>query len=102
TPGGIARRTREAILLCEAAGFDAILVETVGVGQAETAVAELVDMFVLILSPAGGDELQGIKRGVVELADLILVIKADGELAASVISGRRPASPSTSPPSRRK
>src|SRR5205823_10383481 len=62
---------------------DAILVETVGVGQAETAVAELVDMFVLILSPAGGDELQGIKRGIVELADLILVNKADGELAAA-------------------
>src|SRR5207302_8781963 len=83
TPGGIARRTREAILVCEAAGFDAILVETVGVGQAETAVAELVDMLVLILSPAGGDELQGIKRGIVELADLILVNKADGELAAA-------------------
>ncbi|MBV9151020.1 MAG: methylmalonyl Co-A mutase-associated GTPase MeaB, partial [Alphaproteobacteria bacterium] len=79
--GGIARRTREAILLCEAAGFDAILVETIGVGQAETAVAEIVDMFVLILPPAGGDELQGIKRGIVELADLILVNKTDGELA---------------------
>src|SRR5436853_594095 len=83
TPGGVARRTREAILLCEAAGFDAILVETVGVGQAETAVAEIVDMFVLILAPAGGDELQGIKRGVIELADLVLVNKADGELAAA-------------------
>src|ERR1700736_3426495 len=81
--GGIARRTREAILLCEAAGFDAVLVETVGVGQAETTVAEMVDMFVLILPPAGGDELQGIKRGVVELADLVLVNKADGELAAA-------------------
>jgi LAO/AO transport system kinase len=81
--GGIARRTREAILLCEAAGFDAILVETVGVGQAETAVAEIVDIFVLILPPAGGDELQGIKRGVIELADLVLVNKADGELAAA-------------------
>jgi LAO/AO transport system kinase len=81
--GGIARRTREAILLCEAAGFDAILVETVGVGQAETAVAEIVDMFVLILPPAAGDELQGIKRGIVELADLVLVNKADGELAAA-------------------
>jgi LAO/AO transport system kinase len=81
--GGIARRTREAILLCEAAGFDAILVETVGVGQAETAVAEIVDMFVLILPPAGGDELQGIKRGIVELADLVLVNKVDGELAAA-------------------
>ena len=81
--GGVARRTREAILLCEAAGFDAVLVETVGVGQAETAVAELVDIFVLILPPAAGDELQGIKRGVVELADLVLVNKADGELAAA-------------------
>ena len=81
--GGVARRTRDAILLCEAAGFDAVLVETVGVGQAETAVAEMVDMFVLILPPAGGDELQGIKRGVVELADLVLVNKADGELAAA-------------------
>jgi LAO/AO transport system kinase len=79
--GGVARRSREAILLCEATGFDAILVETVGVGQAETAVAEIVDMFVLILPPAGGDELQGIKRGIVELADLVLVNKADGELA---------------------
>jgi LAO/AO transport system kinase len=81
--GGVARRTREAILLCEAAGFDAVLVETVGVGQAETAVAEMVDMFVLIVPPAGGDELQGIKRGVVELADLVLVNKADGEFAAA-------------------
>ena len=81
--GGIARRTREAILLCEAAGFDAVLVETVGVGQSETAVAEIVDMFVLILPPAGGDELQGIKRGVIELADLVLINKADGELAAA-------------------
>ena len=80
--GGVARRTREAILLCEAAGFDTVLVETVGVGQAETAVAEIVDMFVLIMPPAGGDELQGIKRGVVELADLVLINKADGELAA--------------------
>src|SRR5271169_5239088 len=81
--GGIARRTREAILLCEAAGFDAILVETIGVGQAETAVAEIVDFFVLILPPAAGHELQGIKRGVVEFADLILVNKADGEFAAA-------------------
>jgi LAO/AO transport system kinase len=81
--GGVARRSREAILLCEAAGFDAVLVETVGVGQSETAVAEIVDMFVLLLPPAGGDELQGIKRGVIELADLVLVNKADGELAAA-------------------
>jgi LAO/AO transport system kinase len=81
--GGVARRTREAILLCEAAGFDAVIVETVGVGQAETAVAAMTDMFVLILPPAAGDELQGIKRGIVELADLVLVNKADGELAAA-------------------
>ena len=80
--GGVARRTREAILVCEAAGFDTVLVETVGAGQAETTVAEMVDMFVLILPPAAGDELQGLKRGIVELADLILVNKADGELAA--------------------
>jgi len=79
--GGVARRTREAILLCEAARFDAVAVETVGVGQAETAVAEIVDMFVLIQPPAAGDELQGIKRGVIELAHLVLVNKADGELA---------------------
>jgi LAO/AO transport system kinase len=79
--GGVARRTREAILLCEAAGFDAVIVETVGVGQTETAVAAMTDMFVLILPPASGDELQGLKRGVVELADLVLVNKADGALA---------------------
>jgi LAO/AO transport system kinase len=78
--GGVARRTREAILVCEAAGFDTVLVETVGAGQAETTVAEMVDMFLLILPPAAGDELQGIKRGIIELADLILVNKADGAL----------------------
>jgi LAO/AO transport system kinase len=78
--GGVARRTREAILVCEAAGFDTVLVETVGAGQAETTVAEMVDMFLLILPPAAGDELQGLKRGVVELADLILINKADGAL----------------------
>ncbi len=78
--GGIARRTREAVLLVEAAGFDIVLVETIGVGQAEVAVAELVDMFVLMLSPASGDELQGLKRGIVEIADLVVVTKADGEL----------------------
>jgi LAO/AO transport system kinase len=78
--GGVARRTREAILVCEAAGFDTVLVETVGAGQAETTVAEMVDMFLLILPPAAGDELQGIKRGIIELADLILVTKADGDL----------------------
>lgn len=78
--GGVARRTGEAILVCEAAGFDTVLVETVGAGQAETTVAEMVDMFLLVLPPASGDELQGIKRGIIELADLILVNKADGEL----------------------
>jgi LAO/AO transport system kinase len=79
--GGASRHTREAILLCEAAGFDAVIVESVGVGQSETAVAEMTDMLVLILPPAAGDELQGIKRGIVELADLVLVNKADGDLA---------------------
>jgi LAO/AO transport system kinase len=79
--GGVARRTREAMLLCEAAGFDVLLVETVGVGQAELAVADLVDLFVLLAAPGAGDELQGIKRGVMELADLVVVTKADGELA---------------------
>jgi LAO/AO transport system kinase len=82
TLGGVARRTREAMLLCEAAGFDVVLVETVGVGQSEVAVAGMVDCFVLVIPPAGGDELQGIKRGIVELADLVVVNKADGDLAA--------------------
>ena len=83
TLGGVARRTREAILLCEAAGFDVVIVETVGVGQSEGTVAELVDLFVLVAAPGGGDELQGIKRGIMELADLIAVNKADGDLAAA-------------------
>ena len=83
TLGGVARRTREAMLLCEAAGFDVILVETVGVGQSETAVADLVDFFLLLLQPGGGDELQGLKRGIVELADMLVVNKADGELEAA-------------------
>jgi len=78
TLGGVARRTREAMLLCEAAGFDVVLIETVGVGQSETAVADLVDLFLLLLGPAGGDDLQGIKRGIMELADLIVVNKSDG------------------------
>jgi LAO/AO transport system kinase len=81
TLGGVAARTREAMLLCEAAGFDVVVVETVGVGQSETMAARMTDMFVLLLAPAGGDELQGIKRGIIELADLILVNKADGDLA---------------------
>lgn len=83
TLGGVARRTREAMLLCEAAGFDVVIVETVGVGQSEVAVDAMVDLFLLLLAPAGGDELQGIKRGIVELADLVVVNKADGELAAA-------------------
>jgi LAO/AO transport system kinase len=83
--GGVARRSREAILLCEAAGFDVVIVESVGAGQAETAVAEIVDMFVLMLPPAAGDELQGIKRGIVELAHLVLVNKMDGEWAEAAL-----------------
>ena len=78
--GGVARRSREAIALCEAAGFDVVLIETVGVGQSETVVAEMSDLFILLLAPAGGDELQGVKRGIMEMADLILVNKADGDL----------------------
>jgi LAO/AO transport system kinase len=78
--GGVARHTREAILLVEAAGYDIVLVETVGVGQSETAVAEMVDLFVLLVAPGSGDDLQGIKRGTMELADLVLVTKADGDL----------------------
>jgi len=81
TLGGVARRTREALIVCEAAGFDIVLVETVGVGQSETAVSEMTDVFVLLLQPGSGDELQGIKRGVMELADLLVVNKADGALA---------------------
>jgi LAO/AO transport system kinase len=78
TLGGVAAKTREAMLLCEAAGFDVILVETVGVGQSETAVAELTDTFLVLALPGAGDELQGIKKGVIELADIIAVNKADG------------------------
>ena len=78
--GGVARRTREAVAVCEAAGFDVVLIETVGVGQSETVVAEMSDLFVLLMAPAGGDELQGVKRGIMEIADLIVVNKADGDL----------------------
>ncbi|MEM9910840.1 MAG: methylmalonyl Co-A mutase-associated GTPase MeaB [Pseudomonadota bacterium] len=81
--GGVARRTREAVALCEGAGFDVVLIETVGVGQSETVVAEMCDLFVLLLAPAGGDELQGVKRGIMEMADIILVNKADGDLRAA-------------------
>jgi LAO/AO transport system kinase len=81
--GGVTRRTRQAMLCCEAAGFDVVLVETVGVGQSEVAVDGMVDTFVLLVAPAGGDELQGIKRGIMELADAVVVTKADGELEAA-------------------
>jgi len=83
--GGVSRRTREAVALCEAAGFDVVIVETVGVGQSETMVAEMCDLFVLLLAPAGGDELQGVKRGIMEIADLILVNKADGDLKPAAL-----------------
>jgi len=78
--GGVARRTREAVAVCEAAGFDVVLIETVGVGQSETVVAEMSDLFILLLAPAGGDELQGVKRGIMEIADIVLINKADGDL----------------------
>ncbi len=107
TLGGVTRRTREAALVCEAADFGVIMVETVGVGQSETAVADMVDCFVLLLAPGGGDELQGIKRGIVELADLVLINKADGDLMAAANSARaeyqaalhllRPATPAWTP-----
>ncbi|QCK86567.1 methylmalonyl Co-A mutase-associated GTPase MeaB [Phreatobacter aquaticus] len=79
TLGGVAAKTRETMLLCEAAGFDVILVETVGVGQSETAVADMTDLFVVLMLPGAGDELQGIKKGILELADIIAVNKADGD-----------------------
>jgi LAO/AO transport system kinase len=87
--GGVTRKTRETIVLFEAAGFDVIIVETVGVGQSETTVHSMVDFFLLLLQPGTGDELQGIKRGVVELADAILINKADGasKTAAEVARG---------------
>jgi LAO/AO transport system kinase len=81
--GGVGRRTRETILVAEAWGADVVLVETVGVGQSETMVADMTDVFVLLLAPGGGDELQGVKRGIMERADLILVNKADGDLRAA-------------------
>jgi len=83
--GGVARRTREAVSLCEAAGFDVVLIETVGVGQSETVVAQMSDLFLLLLAPAGGDELQGVKRGIMEMADLIVINKADGDLKATAL-----------------
>ena len=107
TLGGVARRTREVVRLVEAAGYDVVLVETVGVGQSETAVANLTDAFVLLVAPAGGDELQGVKRGIMELADMIVVNKSDGDLQAqaratlsdysSALRLMRPSSPSWTP-----
>jgi len=106
-PGGVAHRTREALLLCEAAGFGVVLVETVGIGQSEVAVRSMVDCFLVLLQPGAGDDLQGIKKGVLELADLLVVNKADGELRAEAERTRsayagalqllRPASPSWRP-----
>jgi len=105
--GGVAARTREAILLCEAAGFDVVIVETVGVGQSETVVADMVDIFLAILIPGGGDELQGIKKGLIEIADLILINKADTDPARAERSAREyrnalhiltPAHPDWTPP----
>lgn len=88
TLGGVARRTREAMMLIEAWGAEVILVETVGVGQSEISVAGMVDQFLLVINPGGGDELQGIKRGVMELADVIAVNKADGDLVAAAERAR--------------
>jgi LAO/AO transport system kinase len=79
TLGGVAAKTREAMLLCEAAGFDAVLVETVGIGQSETAVCDMTDFFLALMLPGAGDELQGIKKGLVELADMVAINKADGD-----------------------
>src|SRR5467141_5364479 len=93
TLGGVAAKTRETMLICEAAGFDVILVETVGIGQSETAVADMTDFFLALMLPGAGDELQGLKKGLVELADMIAVNKADGDnikranLAASEYRG---------------
>jgi LAO/AO transport system kinase len=81
--GGVAHRTRECMLVCEAAGYDIVLIETVGIGQSEVAVASMVDFFLVLLLPAGGDELQGIKKGVMELADALVVNKSDGDTAAA-------------------
>lgn len=89
TLGGVSRKTREIMILCEAAGYQHIIVETVGVGQSETAVHSMVDFFLLLLLPGGGDELQGIKRGIVEMADLIAINKADGDRIAIAQQSKR-------------
>lgn len=86
--GGVTRRTRETMLLCEAAGFDVVLIETVGVGQSETMVADMVDFFLVLMLPGAGDELQGIKKGILELADVIAVNKADGDTVQAASAAR--------------
>ncbi|MGB8546300.1 MAG: methylmalonyl Co-A mutase-associated GTPase MeaB, partial [Azonexus sp.] len=105
--GGVAEKTREAMLLCEAAGFDVIIVETVGVGQSETTVAGMVDIFCLLQLPNAGDDLQAIKKGIVEIADLVVINKADIDLQATAVARAqwrnalhmlRPASPNWAPP----
>ena len=108
TLGGVAAKTRETMLICEAAGYDVILVETVGIGQSETAVADMTDFFLVLMLPGAGDELQGLKKGIVELADMIAVNKADGDnierakLAAAeyraALNILAPRSPTWSPP----
>ena len=108
TLGGVAAKTRETMLLCEAAGFDVILVETVGIGQSETTVSDMVDFFLVLMLPGAGDELQGIKKGVLEIADMIAVNKADGDGAEraraaaaeyrSALSILQPRSPVWTPP----
>ena len=87
--GGVARKTRETVILCEAAGFDTVLIETVGVGQSETAVHSMVDMFMLLQISGAGDELQGIKRGIMEMADLVVITKADSENVTKALLARR-------------
>ena len=88
TLGGVARKTRETIILCEAAGFDAILIETVGVGQSETVVKSMVDFFLLLMLSGAGDELQGIKRGIMEMADALIITKADGDNIAKATAAK--------------
>jgi LAO/AO transport system kinase len=108
TLGGVARKTRESMLLVEAAGFDVVIVETVGVGQSEVAVAGMVDFFLVLLLAGGGDDLQGIKRGIIEIADMVAITKADGDnvgrarkavaIYQSAINIIAPASPTWTPP----
>jgi LAO/AO transport system kinase len=108
TLGGVATKTREAMLLCEAAGYDVVLVETIGIGQSETAVADMTDFFLVLMLPGAGDELQGLKKGIVELADMIAVNKADGDNIARARAAAAeyraalhiltPASPNWAPP----